>query len=49
MQEQFYQDLEKPSENKEKCLVRFYSSGLKAETESLITAAKDQAFNMCYH
>jgi len=45
MQGQFYQDLEKPSVNKEKSLVCFYSSSLQAEMGSLITAAKDQARN----
>lgn len=48
LQGQFYWDLEKPS-NKEKSLACFYISGLKGETESLITEAKDQALNMCYH
>jgi len=29
--------------------VWLYNSGLKGEMESLIIAAQDKAFNMCYH
>ena len=49
MQGQFYRNLEKPSVNKEKSLVCFYSSSLKGEMESVITAATDQALKTCYH
>jgi hypothetical protein len=45
----FYQDLERPSINKEKSLAYLCSSGLKGEMESLTIAAQDQALNThCY-
>ena len=46
---QFYWDLEKLTVNKEKSLEWLNSSGLKGETGSLITAAKDQSLIACYH
>ena len=49
MHGQFYQDPERPSVDKEKSLVWLCSSGLKGETESLITTAQDRALNMHYH
>jgi hypothetical protein len=49
MHGQFYQDLERPSVYKEKSLVRLCSSGLRGETESLITTDQDQALDMHYH
>jgi hypothetical protein len=45
MHGQFYQDLERPSVDKEKSLAWLYSSGLKGETESLTIASQDQALN----
>jgi hypothetical protein len=46
---QFYRDLERPSVYKEKSLAWLYSSDLKQEMVSLITAAQDQALNKHYH
>jgi hypothetical protein len=49
MHGQFYQQLERPSDNKKKSLAWLCSSGLVGEMESLIIAAQYQALNMCYH
>jgi len=46
---QLYQDLERPSVDKEKSLAWLCDSGLKGEMESLIIAAEDQALNTHYH
>jgi hypothetical protein len=46
---QFYQDLEKPSTDKEKSLTWLCGSGLKREVENLILAAEDQVFTTHYH
>ena len=48
MKGQFYQDLQRPSADKEKSLVWLCRSGLKGKMESLIIAARDQALNTRY-
>ena len=49
MHGQFYLVLERPSVDKEKSLAWFCSSGLKRETDGLITTAQDQALNSHFH
>jgi hypothetical protein len=49
MHVKFYQALERPSTDKEKFWVLLFSSDLKGEMESLITAAEDKVLNTCYH
>jgi len=48
MKGQFYQDLQRPSADKEKCLVWLCGSGLKEKMEILIIPARDQALNTRY-
>jgi hypothetical protein len=49
MHGQLYQDLERPSVDKEKSLAWLYGSGLKGQMKSLIVAAKNQALNTHYY
>jgi hypothetical protein len=49
MHGQFYQDHERPSEDKEKSLAKLSSSGLTGEMDSLIIAVQDLALTMHYH
>ena len=46
---QIYQDLQRPSADKETFLACLCGPGLKVETEILIIAAQDKAFNMRYY
>jgi hypothetical protein len=48
MHGQFYQDLKRPSIDKEKSLAWLCASGLKGEMESLIIAAEDQVLSTHY-
>jgi hypothetical protein len=45
---QFYQDLKRPSVDKEKSRAWLCGSGLKGEMESLIITAEDQVLNTHY-
>jgi len=45
---QFYQDLQRPSGDKQKSLVWLHGSGLKRKMKSLIIAARDQVLNTRY-
>ena len=49
MHGKFYQNLERPSLDKEKSLAWLCGSGLKGEMESLIIAAEDQVLSTHYH
>ena len=45
----FYRELERTLVDKQKSQAWLCSSGLEGETESLVIAAQDEAFNMRYH
>jgi len=49
MHGQFHRDLERTSADEEKILVCLSSSGPKGQTEYIIRAVQDQAFNMLYY